>query len=232
MRPRLPALAAALALAALASPGPAAAGAWPRAPGEMFLSLQGEMETGSADNPGADYSGSVYVEYGWTRRVTLVGQFNSADDAWTPRRLGGGLRFALSRPDAANQFAIGLGVSSPPDLMGMMTGVRAEAALHWGRGFASRWGDGWATASARVIYGQDTRAPITDLFGLVGLRPGEGLMTMLSANRYADDFGVYWKLTPSIGYRLRGETWLVPSLTQELSSDNSTSVGLALWITF
>lgn len=225
MRPRLLALAAALAL----GPGPAAAGAWPRAPGEVFLSLQGEMESG-ADGP--DYDGSVYVEYGWTKRITLVGQFNSADDAWTPRRLGSGLRFALSRADATNQFAVGLGVSSPPDMMGMMTAVRGEAALHWGRGFSSRWGDGWATASARVIYGQDTKAPITDIFGLVGVRPRDGLMTMLSGNRYADDLGVYWKLTPAIGYELRREIWLVPSLTQEFSSDSATSVGLALWITF
>jgi hypothetical protein len=225
MPARLSALAALLAMVA----GPATSGAWPRAPGEVFVALRGEVES-SDDGP--QRSASVYGEYGLTERVTLVAQFDNADDPWTPRRFGSGVQFALSGQDADNRFAVGIGVSTPPDVMGMMTSTRGELSLHWGRGFESRWGGGWATASARVIWGRDTSKPITDLYGLFGLRPAEGIMAMLSGSRYDNGDGVYWKLSPALGYRVRGETWLVPSLTQEFSDDRSTAVGLALWITF
>lgn len=226
MRARVPAVAGLLAVLVA---GPAIAGAWPRAPGEVFLSFRGEIET---SDEGPQHSASVYGEYGLTGRVTLVAQFDNANDPWTPRRFGSGARFALSAPDAINHFAIGAGVSTPPDVAGAMTSTRGELSLAWGRGFESRWGAGWATATARVIYGRDTDRPFTDLSGLVGVRPTEGRMAMLSASRYADDDGVYWKLSPSLGYEIRRETWLVPSLTQELSDDRSTAVGLALWLTF
>ncbi len=207
----------------------AVAGAWPRAPGEVFLSLRGDVEKQAG---GSDLDGSVYAEYGLSRRFTLVGQFTTADDAWTPSRAAAGLRFALSPPDAVNRFAVSLGVSAPPDLMGAMTSTRLETGVAWGRGFESRWGGGWATATLRVLFARDEAKPITDLYGLVGLRPADGVMTMFSLGRYADGDGVYWKATPSIGYELRDEVWLVPSLTQEISDDRSTSIGIALWITF
>ncbi|MBP7241849.1 hypothetical protein [Amaricoccus sp.] len=216
-------------LAALVAAGEAAAGAWPRAPGEVFLSFRGEIETSDG---GPQHNASVYGEYGLTRRVTLVAQFDNANDPWTARRFGTGVQFALSGPDAVNRFAIGFGASTPPDVAGAMTSTRGELSFAWGRGFESRWGGGWATATARVIYGRDTRRPITDVSGLVGLKPAPGRMAMLSASRYADDGGAYWKVSPALGYRLRGETWLVPSVTQELSDDRSTAVGLALWLTF
>jgi hypothetical protein len=226
MRAAVLALAAAAALAAAPY---ARAGAWPREPGATFVALRADLER---EPDGPDWDGSVYLERGLRPRVTLVAQFTNADDAATPSRFSSGIRFALGDLAARRRFAISLGVSTPPDLMGAMTATRVEAGLHWGRGFESRWGGGWATASARLLYGRDTRRPITDLYGLVGLRPAPGRMAMLAASRYADDGGVYWKLSPSLGYELRRELWLVPSLTQELSDDRSTSVGLALWFTF
>ena len=116
--------------------------------------------------------------------------------------------------------------------MGAMTTARLETGVHWGRGFESRWGGGWATASAKLLFARDEKKPITDLYALVGLRPAEGWMAMLSASRYEDGTGVYWKLSPSYGYELRDELWIVPNLTQELSDDRSTSVGLSLWFSF
>jgi hypothetical protein len=229
MRPSALVTAAVATLAVAAAAGPAAAGAWPRAPGEVFLALRADVERGDG---GSDTDASAYGEYGLSRRITLFGQFSSADDPWTPSRAASGARFALGGADAANRFAISLGVSAPPDLTGAMTSARFEAGLHWGRGFESRWGDGWVTASARLLYGRDTRRPITDLYALAGLRPAEGWTAMLSASRYKDGHGVYWKLSPAVGYELRPDVWLVPNLTQELSDDRSTSLGLSLWLSF
>lgn len=220
------ALAAALTLA-LAQP--AQAGAWPREPGGGFVSVRTDIET-TASGPATSFS--LYGEYGLTRRLTLVGQFSNADQPFTPSRAAAGFTFALSGPDAKNRFAIGLGVSAPPDLAGAMTQPRLETSLHWGRGFESRFGGGWMTATARVLFARDEAEPITDLYGLIGLRPAEGVMTMLSASRYEDAEGVYYKISPSVGFELRDRLWLVPSLTQEMSHDRSTGVGVAVWFSF
>ncbi len=220
------ALAAALAFAAAQS---ALAGAWPREPGGGFVSARSDLETTAT---GSALSFSLYGEYGLTRRLTLVGQFSNADQPFTPSRAAAGVTFALSPPEAVNRFAVGLGVSTPPDLVGVMTQTRIETSLHWGRGFESRFGGGWMTATARVLFARDEDDPITDLHGLVGLRPAEGWMTMLSASRYEDAKGVYYKVSPSVGFELRDRLWIVPSLSQELSDDRSTGVGAALWFSF
>lgn len=210
--------------------GPAFGGAWPRPPGEVFLSLRFEQDRPAGGAP-AD-SVSAYGEYGLSPRWTLVGQFSNSAQPWTPSRAAIGLSFALSGPEAKNRWAVGFGVSTPPDLAGAMTAARGELALFWGRGFESRWGGGWATAAARALYGADTARPITDLSALVGLRPREGWMVMLSAGRYADDDGTYLKITPSIGYELRPKLWLVPHLMREFSDDRSTGLGVSVWWSF
>lgn len=222
MRPRLPlpvGLAIAIALLAGTRAEPSA---WPREPGAAFLSLKAEAE--AAGPP----SVSFYGEYGLTPRVTLTGQISRDGDA---TRLGGALRYALSAPDAVHRFAVSLGGSAPPNALGAAMEARAEAALHWGRGFSSRYGDGWATVTARVMLARDESRPITDIYGLIGLRPAEGWMAMLSASRYSDGEGVTYKLAPSAGYRLREGAWIVPSLTRDLSAQ-ATSFGVAFWLDF
>jgi hypothetical protein len=222
-------LVVAFAALALIAAGQVLAGAWPREPGGGFVSARTDLETTST---GPELSFSLYGEYGLTRRITLVGQFSNSDQPFTPSRAAAGFTFALSGPDAVNRFAVGLGVSTPPDLAGVMTQTRLETSLHWGRGFESRFGGGWVTATARVLFARDEDDPITDFYGLIGLRPAEGWMTMLSASRYEDEQGVYYKVSPSVGFEVRDRLWVVPSLMQELSDDRSTGVGLALWFSF
>lgn len=216
-------------LSTLAGAGPAASGAWPREEGGYFLSLRTDVRDGP---DGWSPSVSFYGEYGLTPRITLVAQASNDDAPWTATRTGASVRFALSPLDATNRFAISLGVSSPPTMLGMMTETRLEAAVHYGRGFDSRWGPGWATATFKVMFAADDAQPLTDLYGLVGVRPRDGWMTMLSASRFEDDGRTYYKLSPSIGYELRDELWLVPNLTQELNDDRATSLGVSLWWSF
>ncbi len=223
------AAAAAFAVASGFCVGEAAAGAWPRPPGEVFLSVRGDLE-GERDGP--DLDGSVYAEYGLARRWTLVGQYSTSEERWNPTRAGMAIRYALSGPDAVNRFAVSLGASSPPNVIGVMTSTRLELGAAWGRGFESRWGAGWMTASAKVMLARDIDRPITDLNALVGLRPAEGRMAMLGLGRYADDGGTFWKLSPQVGYEIRDEVWLVPGLSQELGDDRTTSVTVTIWWTF
>lgn len=224
MRPRRPLLAA-LVLALTLLPAAARPAAWPREPGAVFLSFKGE--DGGRDHA----SGSLYGEYGLTPRLTLTGQLSRDGGSDREVRLGGTLRYALSAHDAVHRFAVSLGGSAPPTALGAATRARAEMGLHWGRGFSSRYGDGWVTATARLMIARDEARPVTDLHALAGLRPFEGWMAMLSAGRYADEDGVTYKISPSAGYRLREGVWIVPSLTRDLTASD-TGLGLAVWLEF
>jgi hypothetical protein len=209
--------------------GAALAGAWPREPGGVFLSQRFDYDRSWREQ---EVSAAIYAEYGLTRRLTLIGQLSNEDEAFTVSRSGVALNVALGPLDAANRFAVSLGVSTPPSVMGVMTERRIETGLYWGRGFESRWGGGWATATAKALFARDEEDPITDLSALVGVRPRDGWMAMLSTSRYRDAGGIYTKVTSSLGYEVRDRLWLVPSVTQEVTDDRSTGVGVAVWFSF
>ena len=209
--------------------GGSLAGAWPREPGGAFVSQRFDHERSGRDG---QTSAAIYGEYGLTRRVTLVGQLSNEDEPFTVSRSGFALNLALGRLDAVHRFAVSLGVSTPPTMLGAMTERRIETGFYWGRGFESRWGGGWATATAKVLFARDQERPITDLSALVGVRPREGWMVMLGGGRYRDDQGTYDKLTSSLGYEVRERLWVVPSVTQEFTDDRTTGVGVAIWFSF
>lgn len=226
---RLRSILAALAAGAAFGAGPALAGAWPREPGAVFLSARGDFgPTAAGRSPG----GSLYGEYGLTRRITLIGQFSNADSPWANARAGVAVQYALSKPEARHKLAVGFGVSAPPSMMGAMLDARIETSLHWGMGFESRFGGGWATLSAKFIQPMAEEAVVTDLHGLVGVRPREGWMTMLAANRYEDGEGVTWKLSPSVGYQVTEKITLVPNVTRQIGGAGETTVGLSIWLSF
>lgn len=227
---------------------PAHAGAWPREPGKYFVSLRSDYDIGSGE-----FRTAIYGEYGFTRRITLG--FTASDgppDAakqeeyeWqlengdalllfppSRRRVGGFVQLAIGSLDAANRFAVSLGAAAPPDQYGVMTEHRIELAGHWGRGFSSRWGDGWTTATAKVALARDEDQPIIDLYGLVGLKPAAGWMAMVSASRFADEDGTTWKLSPSAGYQPHEKLWIVPSVTQSFGNSSESAIGLSLWLSF
>jgi hypothetical protein len=214
---------------------PAASGAWPRAEGEKFLSARTDF---NVNDMGAPIAASVYGEYGLRNRITLIGQFSSADAPWLGSRASLSVQYALSPEHWRHKFAISGGVSAPPDTMGLMLDTQIETALHWGLGFESRYGPGWATITARVLQpialqpSTDTKI-ITDVYGVVGVRPQEGWMTMISTSRYENSDGVTWKVSPSMGYELREKAWIVPNVTREFGGgDDQTTLGLAIWLTF
>ncbi len=219
-----------LAILLILTACPALAGAWPRDKGGWFVSLRADTDAGRT---GRGTSGSLYGEYGLTDRITVVGQLSNDDAPWTVSRAGLGLNYALSPLDARHRFALSFGVSAPPDTLGVMTDTRIESGLHWGMGFESPLGGGWATVTARVLQPVMADGDLaTDLFGLVGLRPRDGWMTMLSTGRFEDEAGVTWKVTPSLGYQLRDTLWIVPGVTREVGGAGVTTLNLSLWLSF
>lgn len=214
---------------------PALSGAWPRAVGEKFLSARTDFNVNDLGKP---VTASVYGEYGLSKRITLIGQYSSADSPWLGSRASLAVQYALSPEDWRHKFAFSAGVSAPPEGTGMMLETYVESSLHWGIGFESRYGDGWATITAKALQPlalhpeADTKI-ITDIYGLVGVRPREGWMTMVSASRYENGDGVTWKVSPSMGYELREKAWIVPNVTREFGGgEDQTTFGLSVWLTF
>jgi hypothetical protein len=228
----MPRIGAALALLLVVVAGPALAGAWPREPGGVFLSFRLED----------DGDASLYGEYGLTRRITLGGQLSTDERHEPPDRLdlppprdgraGAFARLAVGSVEATHRFAVSLGVSAPPDTVGMATRPRLEAGLHWGRGFESALGGGWATATARLLRDPGQDRPITDLSALVGLRPAPRTMAMLAVSRWRDEVGTYWKVAPSAGYELGTNLWIVPQVTSEFGDATETRASLSFWLSF
>ena len=122
------------------------AGPWPRAEGEVFLSLSAER-----DRDGNSYTG-LYGEYGLRSRQTLgfeLGHSNAGESSvmiWWQRALDDG--------DGPNRFAIssGIGVLERDDKLVAL----AQVGASWGRGFDSLpWlgdvpGGGWLAVDARI----------------------------------------------------------------------------------
>lgn len=147
---------------ALVAPTPLAAGPWPRDDGSAFLSFTQNYEDGAV--PG--YS-AAYAEYGVNRRVTLVLRFGKGNDA--ERSLTAALRLPFGSGAGPHLFAgeLGVGVRRPPrprPAAGVLRG-----ALHWGRGFASRMGNGWASAELSAERRKEEGRTVRKLDMTVGL---------------------------------------------------------------
>ncbi|MDZ4093779.1 MAG: hypothetical protein U1D35_02570 [Paracoccaceae bacterium] len=213
------------------------AGAWPRSEGEAFVSL-------SADQNQAQ----IYGEYGiggdWTlgMEATMSAARTVPDvigflqhPIWREAAggiLSGGLAFGTR--DAARQDALYNGSG--------LVGVLAEqevvlrGGLFWGRGFETRWGNGWTTIEAQAESVWDVASGLgrgaMKLDATVGIRPTERLMLMAQAQTYQrDGSAVLLRLEPSAGWSL-GRSTLVLSPSVGVSGPTDPRFKLGVWLDF
>ena len=228
---------------ALLLPLPAGAGPWPRAAGQVFLSLSAER-----DRAGGDYA-AAYAEYGLTARTTL-GLELGRSAAETSAILW--LQHPLDDGQGAHRLVVqsGLGaVRRGEDLLPL-----AQAALSWGRGF-ERWGGGWMTAQvlarmtggAPEAMGLQTRGPgrpsILNSFQTaewqvkadltLGLRPREGLMVINGLwLEEREDTGFSARLAPSLVWDAPGPVQIELGLVQPMAGGAEQALRLATWLEF
>lgn len=235
-----PAQTAALLLALAGLPADAAAGAWPREDGRSFLSFG--IEAGdAADGPYV----SLYGERGLPRRWTAVldaggrpdgGDATAALSLRLPVDNGTGRdRFALS-------FGGGIAVEDGrtlADVPGLgQARPFARVGAHWGRGFASAWGDGWAgldalaDVSIPVVDGDDT-ATAWKLDATLGLRPTDRLATILQVQAgqpFAGDS--YLRLQGTVVRRLGDRLNVEAGAVVGLAGDDTRAARLGVWVEF
>lgn len=207
----------------------AQAGAWPREQGSFFIAF-------SADQTRSQ----IYAEYGmrggWTlgtevtmprgRRLPDVSQFIQ-HLVWQngSQVLSVGVAVELRETMAAMAFPALKGISE--------TAVRA--GVFWGKGFQSRFGDGWATVDARVerLVTQDWLGEgLTYKLDIgVGIKPLERLKLIAQAQLWRRSGTQNLRLETTAAWAV-GPTQLVLSPSVGVIGPKDARLKLGLWVEF
>jgi hypothetical protein len=109
---------------------------------------------------------------------------------------------------------------------------RLRPGLSWGRGFASRWGDGWLGLESSLEFRQPSGDMLFKADFTAGLKPTETWMVIgqVQSGVYPD--GGLIKFTPSIVRKLGPHTQLQLGLLAELAGGGSLGLRGALWFSF
>ena len=218
-------------LCALISAGQAAAGAWPREAGHAFIDL-------SADAARA----KLYAEYG------LKGDFTVGIEVTHPkgRRLPDVVQFvhhpihrfangAILSGGVAYEVRETIAAGRMPELKGVAESA-VRVGLFFGKGFSSRFGDGWMT-----LDGQVERVVTTDWLGqpyafkldaTIGVKPVDRLIVFVQAQTYRrDPDPMSLRLEPAAALKF-GRAQLVVSPSVALTGKRDPRVKLGLWPDF
>jgi hypothetical protein len=224
------------ALLLLAAAARTEAGAWPREPGAVFLSLSGTLSTGAETllAPMTDIrsASQVFAEYGlsedWTLGLDALRA--TGDDATLTAGLVS-LRRPVWRGDGGGIAAAELGLGVIEDADG--TQARIRPGLSWGRGFESTRGGGWLGVESSV----ELRLPSADTAlkadFTAGLKPTEAwmLIAQVQTGLYPDADPIV-RLAPSVVRRLGASTHAQLGLIGSLAGDDAVGVKLAFWFSF
>jgi hypothetical protein len=207
--------------------GSAQAGAWPRAEGEVFLSLGGNVALiGESARP-VHYDPTLYLEYGFSDRITVGLDGFTADrgDAGSLFVFG---RYALDIEGASDVWAVGLGVGVTI-LPNGAQGETVRATLHWGRGLET----GWLAVDAEASFGLQRDLTQTKIDATWGYRIND---RWTAATQFQIGTGLtgdtYTKVSPSMIWDAGNNIQVRAGLVQALSGDYGTGLSLQSWITF
>lgn len=225
------------------SPGTAAAGAWPREKGSLFLAFSNTVSTNAETR--YEMGSSLYLEYGLTPRMTVgldgfLGPKGKASEAYMF------LRFPVGNLERSNRFALtfALGVKRIPNPWGAtIEQPQAKIGASWGRGLKH----GWLAADAYVIVPLNTKVPVlaTGFVGhhnthfsadfTWGYKHSDRLMIIgqLQTGRPANADS-YARFAPSVVWTAgkNAKTQLEIGLVKGLAGDDSQSVKIGFWRSF
>lgn len=175
----------------------AAASAWPRPPDETFVSITFGAFSTAADAPEGEaferLSLDYYMEYGLTERITVGGKAvaglrTDADEAGeVATDVAAFAQTLLWRGSAGDVISIrGRVTASLDDLASTPAsdiddGEELRAALQYGRGLDTPWGNGWLDSALGYATYTGARADQVTADLTLGLRPAErwlGLVQM------------------------------------------------------
>ncbi|MCK0140945.1 hypothetical protein [Aliiroseovarius sp. F20344] len=205
------------------TPVQAMAGAWPREKGEVFVSA---MATQDTDQLQGYPIGTAYVEYGLRHNITVAGKITYDFAVLEATEYELSARWHFPDNDKPLKKAISLTLAGPVE------DPRVEPRFHFGYGFDSPFGAGWA--DLEVYASVSTQGLETDYggYGVLGLKPHDRLMAMLGVDVMVTPDKTFVKAIPSVAWELNPNRHLTMQYTRGLQGIEESEFGMGLWLQF
>ena len=228
-------------LAGLWPPSPAQAGAWARAPGELFLSFSSNMQGSVTDLAGGmsalDRYDSAYLELGLGHRLTFGAELGRGTVTHEALVF---LRYTLTPDDARMQLAVDFGAGQRR-VAGNEDATLLRLGLSLGRGFALDPPDwlplpvsgGWMALDGTAVQDlavETTRWKVEATLGLTAW-DRHSLMLQLVAEEWPGQ-DVTWGINPSVVFALGAATSLELGLRATFAEVPQYGLELGLWHRF
>lgn len=209
---------------------PAFAGAWLRDSGAGFLST-GLAIRDSSRVLRPEYS--FYGEFGLSPRLTLGLDLNESQGP-SGGHSGHALlfaRFPIARGWHNTKVAIELGLGGS-HYLGKWNGM-IKSTLSVGRGFSSRWGEGWINVDTALELRRPASTPAFKLDATLGLSNGMRFRPMLQIeSTYITGKPLIWAVIPSVMIDTRNnQTWVV-GIERKTSGHSTVGIRFGVWRKF
>lgn len=204
----------------------AQAGAWPREPGDGFVSL-GSMIRPDDSETALAFDPMLFVEYGLRPRLTVGLTAFTADGGSTQSALA----FAtvpIGPADARHKFSLtaGLGAYRAAE---DPTAPLASLGFAWGTGFDT----GWLTIETQVIYhptDQSWHPKLDATWGRNWTDRWTSTLQLTAGTGF--DGSEYAQVSPTVVFRLSDRLRTGLGLSQSLTGDRDIAIKLETWISF
>ena len=214
-----------LLLCALGAP-PAIAGAWLRDHKTVFTAIKTTVR-GSKKVP-LENENSFYLEYGFTPFLTLGADFNEIRNKSAHALVFA--RLPLGRSDRRTRYAVELAAGTHRFQGNWHPMYKAAFAV--GRGFQSRWGNGWIAAETAYEVRTGLPDPTIKLDAVAGLSSGWLVRPLLKIETaYVPDRPFGWSITPGVMFDIGESTWVI-GLEHRSARKKTYGITFGLWRNF
>ncbi len=205
---------------------PALAGAWLREHGTAFTAIGATVRGNRETLP--DLESKAYAEYGLTPRLTLGLDYNDIRGKSGHALLF--LRFPLGRTDGRMRYGIELAAGRHRHQRQWAS--MYKIALAAGRGFKSRWGNGWMALDAAYERRAGLSDPTFKLDAVVGLSSGWRIRPLIKLETaQVSGRPLSWSFTPGLMFDIRRNTWVL-GLERRSAGIETIGITLGLWRSF
>lgn len=205
---------------------PALAGAWLREKGKGFTSISTTIH---AVSPVPSFATSIYADYGLFERLSV------GLDLYIPSDSGGHVLLFARLPLPIHymqlKYAVELGLGA--HLQGGNWYPMYRASLSMGKGFSTRYGNGWMAADTTVEYRTGGGAPIFKVDATIGLSAFARFNPMLQLETaIGETLPLQVALASSVMISTKGKSTWVIGVQHRFTGIQQTSLKLSIWRRF
>ncbi|SNT33731.1 hypothetical protein [Tropicimonas sediminicola] len=222
----------------------AAGGAWPRGKGNVFASISwttfGDVEGYLAQVSHPIVEGrrvelenelGLYAEIGLSERLTFGLDRHTRPESDINAAIWF-LRGSLGDLSWRNRYAVEIGLGPVQDWRGLED-TMMRTGFAWGRGFETRWADGWVDVDAKAGWQMEAEEGHWKLDTTVGFKPGErNLVYLQMQSGGIESAPAYLRAVPTYVRRLGHGLSVESALQLGLHNDDAQGVKLGTWFEF